>query len=464
MPPPRSRRPIVRRTGARRHRPCLRGDAPCATGGAFRGSPPHVLAGAAAHRHAGIGDRRSSHLREQGLRDLWWPHGLRREPRGYGPARHRLRRQNSQRHQARRPPRRAAHQVRTRHQPQDRQGPRPDDPAVPPTAGGSGHRVMDRRTFLGTLTGGLLAAPLAAETQQTDKAWRVGQLVTSEFGGLDAFHQRLRELGYIEGRNLSIEHRNAEGRTDRLPALVADLVRLRADLIVTFGTQAALAAKQGTTEIPIVMATSGDPVGAGLIRSLARPGGNVTGTSGSSPELSRKRLELLTEAFPKKVHVVILWNPANALHILEREETVAAARTLRLKLEWLEARNPDEIDAAFSAATRARADVLVVFPDPVFWTKREQILNHAAKHRLPGIYAFREYTEGGGLMSCGPNLSDMLGRAAIYVDKILRGAKRADLPVQQPTRFELVINLKTANALGLTIPPSLLARADQVIE
>ena len=323
---------------------------------------------------------------------------------------------------------------------------------------------MERRTFLSALASALLAAPLVAAAQQAGKVWRIGELVSSEPVGLDAFRQRLGELGYFEGRNLLIEHRNAEGRTERLPALVAELVRLRADVIVTFGTQAALTAKQGTTVIPIVMATSGDAVGAGLIRSLARPGGNVTGITGSSPELSRKRLELLKEAFPKKVQVAVLWNSANPLHVLEREETVAAARTLRLKLEWLEARTPEEIDAGFSAATKASVDVVVVFPDPVFATQRAQIASLAAKHRLPAMYAFREYTEAGGFMSYGPNISDMLGRAAIYVDKILKGAKPADLPVEQPTKFELVVNLKTAKALGLTIPPSLLQRADLVIE
>jgi len=322
---------------------------------------------------------------------------------------------------------------------------------------------VNRRAFV-TGLGAVLTAPSATVAQPSSKVWRIGQLVTSRTRGLDAFHQRLGELGYIEGRNLFIEYRDADGRPERLPALATELVRLRVDVIVTFGTQAAIAAKQGTTVIPIVMATSGDAVGAGLVQSLARPGGNVTGITGSSPELSRKRLELLKEAFPKKVQVAVLWNPANALHVLEREETIAAARTLRLKLEWLEARTPAEIEAGFSAATKAHADMVVVFPDPVFATHFAQIASLATKHRLPTIYAFREYTEAGGLMSYGPNRSDMLGRAAIYVDKILRGAKPADLPVEQPTKFELVINLKTAKALGLTIPPSLLLRADQVIE
>ena len=321
---------------------------------------------------------------------------------------------------------------------------------------------MNRRAFV-TGLGAVLTAPSATVAQPSSKVWRIGQLVTSRTRGLDAFHQRLGELGYIEGRNLFIEYRDAEGRPERLPALATELVRLRVDVIVTFGTQAAIAAKQGTTVIPIVMATSGDAVGAGLVQSLARPGGNVTGITGSS-QVSRKRLELLKEAFPKKVQVAVLWNPANALHVLEREETIAAARTLRLKLEWLEARTPAEIEAGFSAATKARADMVVVFPDPVFATHFAQIASLATKHRLPTIYAFREYTEAGGLMSYGPNRSDMLGRAAIYVDKILRGAKPADLPVEQPTKFELVINLKAAKALGLTIPPSLLLRADQLIE
>jgi len=323
---------------------------------------------------------------------------------------------------------------------------------------------MDRRRFLLTSLAGVLAAPLGAGAQPS-KVWRIGQLVTSGSAvDLDTFRQRLGERGYFEGQNLLTEYRNAEGRPERLPALATELVQLRVDVIVTFGTQAAFAAKQATTVIPIVMGTSGDAVGAGLVQSLARSGANVTGITGSSPELSGKRLQLLKEAFPKKDQVAVLWDPGNPLHVLEHEKTVAAAQMLGLKLQWLEARTPEEIDAGFSAATKARADVLVVFPGPVFGTSRGQIAGLAAKYGLPTMYAFREYAEAGGLMSYGPNISDMLGRAATYVDKILKGAKPADLPIEQPTKFELVINLKTAKALGLTIPPSLLARADQVIE
>jgi putative ABC transport system substrate-binding protein len=322
---------------------------------------------------------------------------------------------------------------------------------------------MDRRRFLVTSLAGVVAAPLGAGAQPS-KIWLIGELVTSESVGLDTFRQRLGERGYFEGQNLLIEYRDAEGRPERLPALATELVQLRVDVIVTFGTQAAFAAKQATTVIPIVMGTSGEAVGAGLIQSLARPGGNITGITGSSPELSGKRLQLLKEAFPKKYQVAVLWDPRNPLHVLERKKTVAAAQMLGLKLQWLEARTPEEIEAGFSAAAKARADVLVVFPGPVFVTSRAQIVGLAAKYGLPAMYGFREYTEAGGLMSYGPNISDMLGRAATYVDKILKGAKPADLPVEQPTTFELIINLKTAKALGLTIPPSLLARADQVIE
>jgi putative ABC transport system substrate-binding protein len=311
----------------------------------------------------------------------------------------------------------------------------------------------------------LLAGPLLAEAQPPGKVWRIGQLRTSgSTADLDPFRQRLGELGYVEGQNLIIEYRNAEGRAERLSVLAAELVRRKVDVIVTIGTQAALTAKQATTVIPIVMASSGDAVGTGLVQSLARPGGNVTGMTGISPELSGKRLELVKEAFPKKSQLAVLWNPANPLGILEHKETVAAARTQGLMLQWLEAGTPEEIDAGFAAAKKARADVIIVFPDPVFLTARARIVGLAAKHRLPAMYVFREHTLAGGLMSYGPSIPDTFRRAATYVDKILKGAKPADLPIEQPTKFDLVINLKTAEALGLTIPPSLLLRADHIIE
>ena len=325
--------------------------------------------------------------------------------------------------------------------------------------------MISRRQVVLAIGAGALTVRQSSFAQQQSKVWRIGQLRTSgSISGLDAFRQRLGELGYVEGQNLLIEYRNAEGRAERLPALATELVRLKVDVIVTIGTQAALAAKQATTVIPIVLGSSGDAIGAGLVHSLARPGGNVTGMTGISPALSGKRLELLTEAFPKKSKVAVLWNPVNRLNVLEHKETVAAARTLGLTLEWLEARTPEEIDAGFATATKVRADVLVVFPDPVLGTALEQIVGLAAKHRLPSIYVFRDYPVAGGLMSYGPSFPDMLRRAATYVDKILKGAAPADLPVEQPTRFELVINLKTAKALGLVIPQSVMLRADEVIE
>jgi ABC-type uncharacterized transport system substrate-binding protein len=255
------------------------------------------------------------------------------------------------------------------------------------------------------------------------KVWRIGQLLTGGGwdSGLDAFRLRLDELGYVEGQNLLIEYRNAEGRAERFPALAAELVRLNVDVIVTLGTQAAFAAKQATTVIPIVMGSSGDAMGIGLVQSLARPGGNVTGLTGISPELSGKRLELLKEAFPKKSRVALLWNPANPLDVLEYKATVAAAPALGLMLQPLEVRVPEKIETGFAAATKARADLLVVFPDPVFGTARTQIVGPAAKHRLPAMYVWREDTVAGGLMSYGPSLSDSLRRAATYVDKILKG-------------------------------------------
>src|SRR5262245_11662340 len=324
---------------------------------------------------------------------------------------------------------------------------------------------MRRIGFAVVLALNLLIAPLAGSAQPTDKVWRIGHLRTAGAAADSAaLWQRLRELGYVDGQNLLIEYRNAEGRQERLPALAADLVRLKVDLIVTSGTQAALAAKQATAVIPIVLGSSGDAVATGLVQSLARPGGNITGMTGSSPETSGKRLELLKEAFPKKSRIAVLLNPANPLDVLEQRATESAARTLRLTLQWVEARTAAEIEAGFSAATKARADLLIEFPDQLFSAARSQIVGLAKKHRLPAMYVFREAVEAGGLMSYGPSLRDQLRRAATYVDKILKGTKPADLPVEQSAKFELVINLRTAKALGLTIPQSVLGRADQVIE
>ena len=283
---------------------------------------------------------------------------------------------------------------------------------------------------------------------------------------LDAFRQRLRELGWVEGQNIVIDYRYAEGRVDRLPDLAAELVRLKVDLIVaSAGTQAATAAKNATETIPIVMIYVRDPVGTGLIASLARPGGNVTGVSGSAGlELFAKQLELLKETVPKIRRVAILSNPDNAYHQLAIREVNVAARSLGVQLQLLEARGPNEFDGAFAAMAKERVGALLVLSDAIFGSHRTRLADLAARSRLPAAFGVRDDVEAGGLMSYGPSFLDLFRRSAAYVDKILKGAKPADLPVEQPNKFELVINLKTAKTLGLTIPQSVLLRADQVIE
>jgi putative ABC transport system substrate-binding protein len=330
--------------------------------------------------------------------------------------------------------------------------------------------MMNRRTFLCGLTLGTLAAPLAGEAQQPGKVWRIGYLGSGSASvfpfALDAFRQQLRLLGYVEGQNLAIEYRWAADRDDQLPSLAADLVRVKVDVIVVEGhTPAIQAAKNATRTIPIVMGVSGDPVRTGLVASLARPGSNVTGLSIQSADLAAKRLELLREAVPTLARVAVLWNPANPPKILEWKETQIAARALGLKLESLEVRGPTDFDGIFKGVTnRQGTDALIAFSDGLINGHRRQIIEFAARSRLPAMYTFRHYVEDGGLIAYGPSFTDMFRRAAIYVDKLLKGAKPADLPVEQATKFDLVINLKTAKALGLTIPRSLLLRADQVIE
>jgi len=316
---------------------------------------------------------------------------------------------------------------------------------------------------------GLLAAPLAAEAQQAGRVPRIGFLGSTSPSDrpplLDAFRQGLRELGWVEGQNVVIDYRFAEGRFDRLPDLAAELVRLKVDIILGPGTPAAAAAKNATETIPIVMISVRDPVGTGLIASLARPGGNVTGVSDSvGLEIAGKQLELLKESVPKVRRVAILSNPANLYHPLAIRELNVAARSLGVQLQLLEARGPNEFDGAFVAMATERVGALLVLADAMFNLHRTRLADLAARSRLPAAYGWREYVEAGGLMSYGPRLRDLYRRSATYVDKILKGAKPGDLPVEQPTKFELVINLKTAKALGLTIPPSLLLRADQVIE
>jgi putative ABC transport system substrate-binding protein len=330
--------------------------------------------------------------------------------------------------------------------------------------------VTTRRAFLGTLAGGLLAAPLAAEAQQAAKVARIGYLAGSLAAtphAPEAFRQGLRDLGYVEGRNVVIEYRDAEGKFERLPALAAELVALKVDVIVAPNTVAALAAKQATRALPIVFAAPADPVASGLVTSLARPGGNVTGLSNLAPELVGKGLELLTQAVPGLTRVAVLWHPGGLGERTEKDMLKAAevaARALGVRLQVVEARGPADIDRAFSQMTRARAGALTVLTTPMLLAERRRLVDLAAKHRLPAVYTSREFVDAGGLMSYGANVADLLRRAATYVDKILKGAKPADLPVEQPTKFELVINLKTAKALGLTIPQSLLGRADEIIQ
>jgi putative ABC transport system substrate-binding protein len=329
--------------------------------------------------------------------------------------------------------------------------------------------VTTRRKFLGTLAGGLLAAPLAAEAQQAAKVARIGWLAnTAALPHLrEAFLQGLRDLGYVEGRNVVIEYRNAEGKSDRLPALAAELVALKVDVIVAPPTVAALAAKHATKTIPIVFAGAADPVTDGLVTSLARPGGNVTGLSSLTPELVGKRLEQLTQAVPGVTRVAALWQPGGAGERTDRDTLKGAdvaARALGVRLQVVDARGPEDFDRAFSDMTRARAGALTVLGSAMFNSERRRLVNLAAKHRLPAVYQWREFVDTGGLMSYGANLADLNRRAAVYVDKILKGAKPGDLPVEQPTKFELAINLKTAKALGLTIPQSVLGRADEVIQ
>jgi putative ABC transport system substrate-binding protein len=330
--------------------------------------------------------------------------------------------------------------------------------------------VTTRRAFIGTLAGGLLAAPLAVEAQQAAKVARIGYMSPNLADWPhthEAFRQGLRDLGYVEGRNLVIEYRDAEGKLERLPALAAELVALKVDVIVAPNTVAALAAKQVTRTLPVVFAVATDPVASGLVASLARPGGNVTGLSILAPELVGKCLELLKLAVPGVSRVAVLWQPGVLGERTDKDmlkEAEVAARALGVQLQFLEVRGPEDFDRAFSGMTGARASALTVLPGSMFVSERRRLVDLAAKNRLPAVYPWREFVDAGGLMAYGPHLADLFQRAATYVDKILKGAKTGDLPVEQPIKFELIINLKTAKALGLTIPPSVLGRADEVIQ
>jgi len=327
--------------------------------------------------------------------------------------------------------------------------------------------VISRRAFVGTVAGGLLAAPLAAQAQPAGNGSRIGILFYGAAGPspeLDAFRQGLRELGYVEGRNITIEYRFAYGQLARLPDLAAEMVRLKPDVIVAPGTPASMAAKKATNTIPIVFAGVADAVGAGLVTSLARPGGNATGLTSVSAALGGKRLELLKAVAPKASRVTVLYNPADQSNLLVLTELQESARALRLSLHPLPVRGSAEFEGAFASMSRARAQALFVAAGVLTTEHRKTLVGLAARSRIPAMWGERQFVEAGGLMSYAVNFYDEIRRAGTYVDKILKGAKPGDLPVEQPTKFELVINLKTAKALGLTIPPSLLSRADEVIQ
>jgi ABC-type uncharacterized transport system substrate-binding protein len=324
---------------------------------------------------------------------------------------------------------------------------------------------MKRREFI-TLLGGAAAWPIAAQAKQPSKTYRIGWLQPGPIPDpwVKGFRQGLQEFNYVEGKNLIIEYRWGDGRFDRLPAMAGELVSLNPDVIISVNTAALLALQKRTTTIPIVMLGTADPVGLGLVRSLARPGANITGMSVMAPELSQKRLELLKEVVPNLDRVTVLSNPGNPAVILALEETQAAAQALGLTLHIVDVHEPSEIDLALSAVAREPAGALVLLIDTMIHSQRVPIVAFAVKHRLPTISPFRDFADVGGLMAYGPQLPDLLRRAVGLIDKILRGERPANLPVQQPTKFELIVNLKTAKALGLELPPALLARADEVIE
>ena len=328
--------------------------------------------------------------------------------------------------------------------------------------------IILRRAQLLMATGLLLAAPLAAEAQPAKQVPRIGFLGPSsadrDASRLAAFRQGLRELGYVEGQNIVIDQRYASGRSEDLPKLAAELVRLKVDVLVTEGTAAAHAAKTATSTIPVIMGSVGNPVGAGLVASLARPGANVTGLSNSSFDLVTKRLEILKTVVPSTSNIAVLFNPANPTNPLELSKLQSAAPALGVTLFSFEVRGADDITRAYDAMTKQPRGAVLLAGDGIFRLHRERIVALAASNRLPTLYPARHFVDSGGLMSYATNFDDLFRRAATYVDKVLKGAKPADIPIEQPTKFELIINQKTAKALGLTIPPSILLQADRVIE
>lgn len=325
---------------------------------------------------------------------------------------------------------------------------------------------MKRREFIALLGSTAAALPLAAAAQP--KIPRIGFMGNStaalEANLLDAFREGLRELGYEEGRNIVIEYRWANGKYDHFPVLVAELIAARVDAIVTAGTPAALAVKNATTTVPLVMVAVGDPIGTGLVPSLARPGGNLTGLSSVAPDLEGKRLQLLREVTPALSHVAMFINSLNPFHISSMEQARAAAQAMGIKLRLHDIRKSEDLDDAFAAIRKERPDALLILADRVFLHNRERIVDFANEQRLPNVNAYKELVEVGGLMSYGPSYEDMHKRAAIYVDKILKGAKPADLPIEQPSKFTFIVNLRAAKTLGVTVPSQLLGLVDQLIE
>ena len=324
---------------------------------------------------------------------------------------------------------------------------------------------MKRREFLAFL-GVVAALPLEASAQS--KIPRIGFMGNStaalEANLLDAFREGLRELGYEEGRNIIIEYRWADGKYEQFPVLVAELIASKVDVIVTAGTPAALAVKKATTAVPLVMVAVGDPVGTGLVPSLARPGGNLTGLSSIAPDLEGKRLQLLREVVPALSHVAMFINSLNPFHVSSMKQARDAAQTMGIKLQLHDIRKSEDLDDAFAAIQKERPDALLILADRVFLHNRQRIVDFTIEQRLPNVNAYKELVEVGGLMSYGPSYEDMHKRAAIYVDKILKGAKPADLPIEQPSKFTFIVNLKAAKALGITVPSQLLGLVDQLIE
>ena len=318
------------------------------------------------------------------------------------------------------------------------------------------------------ITLGILLGSLATQAQQTGNVYRIGFLGNStaalEANLVGPFREGLRDLGYVEGRNVLIEYRWAEGKYDRFPALIGELLALKVAVIVTAGTPATLAVKKATTSVPLVMSAVGDPVGTGIVPSLSHPGGNITGLTAISTEMDAKRLELLREVVPSVSYIALLWNAASPLQVLAEKQVQAAAQVLRMRVLSLGVKTEEEIKSALAVMARERPDALLVLADRLLLHHRALIMDFATRHRLPGVHAYRELVEAGGLMSFGPSYADMHKRAAYFVDRILKGAKPGDLPVERPRTFELVINLKVARALGLTIPQSVLLRGTEIIQ